>query len=408
VLFGGTLVLDNANALWSGGVLSMDAGTTLTVNQRTFIGALDQNGGTIDGPGELVATLTLTESGALNAVLADGPDFAAGILKRTAGTTTVGAANTFTGAVNVQGGTLQLAAGGSFAAASSLALASGATMDLAGRSQTFSAVQGAGGTVALGAGQLTVNNAVASVFGGQITGSGGLVKQGAGRFELTSSQGYTGTTTVAAGELAVNGSLASSLVSVLAGGTLSGTGTLGGDATIAGNHSPGNSPGIQTVAGDLTYSAGSSLTWELIANAADSANRGTAFDGIDVGGDLAFSGATAVNLVFDLNESVVDWNDEFWSLDRTGTDGWLIYDTAGTTAGLGNLSVAGSPWLDSLGNSLASIRPNASFGFEQVGSDVYLTFAAVPEPSSVVLMGLGSVIACLALRRRTRPGAALA
>jgi hypothetical protein len=105
-------------------------------------------------------------------------------------------------------------------------------------------------------------------------------------------------------------------------------------------------------------------------------------------------------------DDLQNWNDDFWSLDRTGTDGWLIYDTAGTTAGLVNLSVAGSPWLDSLGNSLASIRPNASFGFEQVGDDVYLTFAAVPEPSSIVLMGLGSVIACLALRRRKRPGAA--
>ena len=203
ILSGGTLVLNNANALWNGGVLSMDAGTTLTVNQRTFIGALDQNGGTINGSGQLVATLTLTESGALNAVIADGPDFAAGILKRTSGTTTIGAANTFTGVVNVQGGTLQLGAGGSFDAASSLALSAGATMNLGNKAQTFSSVSGAGGTVALGSGALTVNGSYDSEFAGAITGTGSFTKAGSGSVTLSGSSSYTGGTTVNAGTLAL-------------------------------------------------------------------------------------------------------------------------------------------------------------------------------------------------------------
>ena len=203
ILSGGTLVLNNANALWNGGVLSMDAGTTLTVNQRTFIGALDQNGGTINGSGQLVATLTLTESGALNAVIADGPDFAAGILKRTAGTTTIGAANTFTGAVNVQGGTLQLGAGGSFDAASSLALSAGATMDLGNKAQTFTSVSGAGGTVAVGSGALTVNGSYDSEFAGAITGTGSFTKAGSGSVTLSGTSSYTGGTTVNAGTLAL-------------------------------------------------------------------------------------------------------------------------------------------------------------------------------------------------------------
>jgi len=45
------------------------------------------------------------------------------------------------------------------------------------------------------------------------------------------------------------------------------------------------------------------------------------------------------------------------------------------------------PWL----RSADSIRPDASFALEQVGSDVYLTFVAVPEPSMIVLVSIGLV-----------------
>ncbi|MFM7109418.1 MAG: autotransporter-associated beta strand repeat-containing protein [Planctomycetaceae bacterium] len=397
---GGTLVLSSATALSRDAVVTMQNGTVLTVNQRTFIGALDQCGGTVNGGGELVSTLTLTNSGSLNAVLADGPDYAAGILKRTSGTTTVGAANTFTGSVKVQGGTLRLAAGGSFAAASSLVMSAGATMDLAGKSQEFASVNGAGGTVALGSGALVVNNAANNEFGGAITGSGGLVKQDAGRFLLTGANTYTGTTTVQAGELKLNGSLASVLVDVSAAATLSGTGTLGGDVTIAGIHSPGNSPGVQTVGGNLTYSGGASVTWELAGNTADLADRGSVFDGINVGGNLAFTGTTALNLVFNGPGSLVNWNDPFWDNDRQGTNGWLIYQTAGTTAGLANFAINGTTWLDAAGNSLLDVRPDAQFGIEQVGGNVYLTLAAVPEPDALVLAGLGVAMATWTARRR--------
>jgi autotransporter-associated beta strand protein len=396
ILSGGTLVLNSANALWTGGVLSMDAGTTLTVNQRTFIGALDQGGGTIDGPGQLVATLTLTESGALNAVLADGPDFAAGILKRTAGTTTIGAANTFTGAINVQGGTLQLAAGGSFDAASSLALSSGATMDLNNKAQTFSAVQGTGGTVALGSGSLTVSNAADNSFGGAITGTGGVTKNGAGMMELTGANTYTGETLVNAGTLILNGSSSStSTTTVASGATLSGSGIIGGNTIISGTHTPGNSPGIQTFQNDLSYTVGSSIVWELVDNTIS--GRGTDYDGVDVSGDLMFTGSTTITLDFALLGSMVDWTSEFWNNDHTGTEGWKIFDVAGEITGFENLTLAGS-MTDAGGTSLTDERSGASFNLFEGADGVYLNYAAVPEPSVALLGGLG--LLALLVRRR--------
>ena len=170
-LNGGTLVLASANALPTDAIVTMQSGATLQLSGTTVVGAIENNGGTISG-GTLVASLVATQSGALDSVIADGEvngtPFAAGILKRSAGTTTIGAANTFTGAIRLQGGTLQLTGSGSFDPASRLVMSSGATMDLNGKSQTFSALSGTGGAVALGSGQLTVNNAAGGVFASAI------------------------------------------------------------------------------------------------------------------------------------------------------------------------------------------------------------------------------------------------
>ena len=57
-------------------------------------------------------------------------------------------------------------------------------------------------------GRLTVNAATANTYAGGITGTGSLVKSGAGNLVLSGASSYTGQTSVAAGRLSVNGSLA--------------------------------------------------------------------------------------------------------------------------------------------------------------------------------------------------------
>src|SRR5262249_39885401 len=93
--------------------------------------------------------------------------------------------------------------------------------------------------------------------GGVSGGTGGsLVKIGAGILTLAGANTYTGTTTVNAGALVVNGSIApSSLTTVNSGAILLGGGTGGSTVVNAGGFlvpGPVGTPGMMTVAGDLT------------------------------------------------------------------------------------------------------------------------------------------------------------
>ena len=93
---------------------------------------------------------------------------------------------------------------GQLSAASTVAVASTATLDLNGQNQTLAGLTGTG-LVTLGSGTLTVNSTVASEFDGTMSGTGGLTKSGTGTFSIGSVGGsltFTGVTTVNAGTLA--------------------------------------------------------------------------------------------------------------------------------------------------------------------------------------------------------------
>lgn len=179
-----------------------------------------------------------------------------------------------------------------------------------------------------------LESGVVLTLSGNLTGGGTFNKMGDGTLALTGDgSARSGATVVQTGTLLVEGTLGGA-VTVNSGAVLGGSGTLTGATTISGTHSPGSSPGIQTFESDLTYNSGSSVLWELGANT--TAGRGTNFDGIDVGGDLAFAGSTSLELIFDFSGSSVDWTDTFWENDFLGTDGWLLYDVDGTISDLGN------------------------------------------------------------------------
>lgn len=186
---------------------------------------------------------------------------------------------------------------------------------------------------------------------------------------------------------------------------LTGSGTVGTTVVQGGAvHSPGNSPGVQTVSGNLSYESAATVIWELSANTVG--GRGTSYDGIDVTGNLAFNGPTTLQIVFNLDGSSVTWSNSFWDTSRTGTDGWLVFNVDGTTSVFSDLSLNNAlQWNDSLSATLSTVRPGATFSLVQVDRDVYLNYSAapIPEPSTYALLALGALgFAAYRWRARSR------
>jgi autotransporter-associated beta strand protein len=249
-------------------------------------------------------------------------------------------------------------------------------------------------------------NAISGVISDNNTAGGGtvsLTKSGSGRWDLTGVNTYTGATTVNGGTLLVStgGSIAQSslttvttgttltangtvgAVAVNTGGTLNGAGTVG-TTTVAGTLTPGNSPGVLNVNGNLTMASGGNMVWELFANSATQTTPAV-FDQVVVSGDLAFDGSNGITLNFGTTSagSDVAWSNSFWGSNRS----FLIYDVAGSTGGFSNLSLLNTSFTDSTGAVLDPLKGRFSLG--QSGSDVFLNYTAIPEPSTGTLLGFG-------------------
>jgi autotransporter-associated beta strand protein len=370
-ILGGTLVIASANALRADAVVNLESGATLTLDQETVVGSFDNNGGTLNGSGSLVTALVLTESGTLAAVIADGtsPVYAAGIRKTTSGTTTIDAANTFTGLVRIEGGTLVFGTNGSFSAASSLLTDPGATMALSNKSQTFSAVNGSGGTIALGSGNLTIDGSAASTTAASITGTGGLTKNGSSALTLSGSSSYSGGTIINAGNLTlahasaagsgaitlsnasstltidaagiVANSITSPAITALQSATLSGavtanataffvdsgdtltvSGSVGGSGSIS-----KNGAGTLALSGANTFSGGTTLSGGTV--------RLDHASGLGSSGTIAFSGGWlqfGSGITTDLSPRVSSATSQAFNID-TGANSVTF---ASTLAGAGN------------------------------------------------------------------------
>jgi len=108
-------------------------------------------------------------------------------------------------------------------------------------------------------------------------------------------------------------------------------------------------------------------------------NSPTAYDQIDVAGNLALSSATAIDLVFNGSGSTVDWSDAFWATDEQ----WTIYNVGGTTSGFSYLLLTTANWLDGQGHWFNSLLAGSTFSLLQIGQDVVLKYtvaqSAVPE-----------------------------
>src|SRR5207302_3186612 len=134
--------------------------------------------------------------------------------------------------------------------AAGAATVNGGIFNLNGNNHTVGALSGSGGTIALGASALTVNETGNTSYAGTISGSGHLALNGSGTLTLSGSNTYTGGTTVNRGTLSI-----SSNSSLGNGGTL----TLGPGTTLAFTVGGSYTHRI-TVSGDPTFDVAAGQT----------------------------------------------------------------------------------------------------------------------------------------------------
>ncbi|MDP8262421.1 MAG: PEP-CTERM sorting domain-containing protein [Candidatus Ancaeobacter aquaticus] len=222
-----------------------------------------------------------------------------------------------------------------------------------------------------------------------INGSGGLTKTGATTVTLSGSNTYSGETTISLGTLSVTGGITSSAVTIN-GGTLIGSGTVG-NMTVAdgGTFSPGLSPGTLN-AGATTWESGGTYLWEINnATGLQGAPLGLGWDWLNITGGLGIT-ATSGNK-FNLNLSTMGVDAA--NFDNSDPYSWIIATASGeiTDFSADKFTIDDSLFTNALGGG--------SFGIEQDGSNINLTFAAVPEPSTYALFGLG-LFGLIYFRRR--------
>lgn len=234
----------------------------------------------------------------------------------------------------------------------------------------------------------------APVTGMSFTNNGTYIKQGGGSTYIEVPFTNAGTLTLNGGNIYFNstftntGSItfssgaqlhASSPLTFSASSPLSGTGTINGSVTAAGQVAPGNSPGKLQITGTLSLLSTSTLLIEL-----GGATQGVDYDYLQVGGTATIAGNLSLTLINGY-ASIVDSTKTFTVLTSAGLTGAFANIGSGqrlvTTDGLGSFLVT-------YGSATNSV--------------VLSQFQAIPEPSTYMMLALGAGLILFLQRRRAR------
>ncbi|MFG1452865.1 autotransporter domain-containing protein [Xanthobacter sp. V2C-8] len=418
-----TLVFNRADDITYSGVISgtgtllkAGAGTLVLTGSNTYAGGTTITAGTLQiGNGGTSGWIAgdVANAGALAFERADDITYSGAIsgtgtlLKAGAGTLVLTGSNTYTGGTTIAAGTLQIGNGGTLGAITgdivntgalvfsraddsaysgaisgtgSLLKAGAGTLVMTGNSSYTGGTTISGGTLQIGnggtsgaiAGDITDNAALAfsraddSAYSGVISGTGSLLKAGAGTLVMTGSNTYAGGTTISGGTLQIgNGGTSGSIA-----GDVANTGTLAfnraDDITFAGAIS-GSGSVVQQGTGTLTLSGASTFSGGLrLASGTVRASSAAALGA----GPLALQGSAVLSVG---GTFVLGGNVTLSPAGGTGggtfqVDGAQVLTLSGVVSGAGGLTKTGAGTLVLTGSNTYAGGTTIAAGTLQIGN----------------------------------------
>jgi autotransporter-associated beta strand protein len=384
---------------FAGGDIAFNANRTIDSGS----GGLEFSGATmnISSAGGPPNTLTFTGSGTttIDSVIVDGLSPGGSIWKTGTGLLVLNGVNTFTGGVTIAGGTVAISSSSGLGydnSPSNTLTFAGGSLQTSGTG-TFNPDRN---VVMESTGIIDTLSGASLQIEGQITGDGGLTKDGAGELILantgTVTNTYAGPTTVNGGvlETTFDGALGTAGITVNSGGslvidgassvtqsiTLSGTGAAGhGTLELAGANS--------TYSGDITLAAAASIE----------ADASTTFN---IDGNVA-TGANSLTLVGAAG-SILNLTGESGASGSLSGSGDLIVTGAGSTVNIdganpgftGSVNVEQGTLNIQQSNSIGLTPPSVTVA---AGGSLAFTNSALQQPitydfGSITLSGTGAGI----------------
>ncbi len=377
-LAGGTIRARLGHSTWNGAV-TVTANSVLTTRGAVDARLLFSATGTINLNDK---TLTLSSASASSGIILNGVISGSGNLLLASdglisgangtGTVTLGAANTFSGNVTQNLGTLAL---------NNLNALQNATLDtgfsgtqtvtfIVAGTNTYNIGSLAGSdALALGANTISLGSKAGSAsFAADITGAGGLTKTGSNSTQiLTAATSYSGATSITGGTLSLTGSGA---INSSSGITVNGS-----SAKLLHTGGTAISPDVTLTQGTLTGSGTVSTvnvgaaTGGIISN-----NNGVAGAALNIG-TLIFNGGAAINLFSDsttapLTATTLTNNSTAGQVVLTANNagGWIN----GTTYNLINFTTLGGTGGNNFGHAVNNLSARQSPTWDSTGSAITL------------------------------------